>query len=100
MECNLVTVAQMALVPVVKDVPVQWRTVTVAQMALVPVVQDAIVQDQQCMVNANVDLMDVIVQDVHVAQMELVLAMVRDTNVLVEDMEWIALVLCVRVTLV
>ena len=46
MECNLVTVVKMALVPVVQDVPVQWRTVTVVQMALVPVVQDAIVQDQ------------------------------------------------------
>ena len=100
MECNLVTVVKMAHVLVDQVALVQWRAVTVVQMELVPVVQDATVQDQQCMVNANVDLMDAIVQDVLAAKMELVLAMVTDINVLAEDMEWMALVLCVEVTLV
>jgi len=100
MECNLVTVVKMALVHVDQVVPVQWRTVTVVQMELVPVVQDAIVQDQQCKANANVDLMDAIVQDALVAKMEFALVTVTDINVLVEDMEWMAIVPCVEVTLV
>ena len=50
----------------------------------------------ECMVNANVDLMDAIVQDALAAKMEFALVTVTDINVLVEDMEWMEPVLCVE----
>ncbi len=50
----------------------------------------------ECMVNANVDLMDAIVQDALAAKMEFALVTVTDINVPVEDMEWMEPVLCVE----
>ena len=76
----------MAHVLVVRVVPAQWQIVTVVKMAHVLVVQDAIVQEQECIVNANVAKMDATVQDALVVKMVLVHAMEMDISALVEDM--------------
>jgi hypothetical protein len=55
-------------------------------MAHVLVVQDAIVQEQECIVNANVAKTDATVQDVLVVKMVPVHAMEMDISALVEDM--------------
>ena len=68
----------MAHVHVDQVVPVQWLIVIAVKMEPVHVVQDATVQDQECMVNVNVDLMDAIVQDALVAKMEFALVTVTD----------------------